>query len=251
MSNASACSTGTQLYVFCSSEIKHCCTNSTNEACYDNPYYDCPRVPPYYNQFSEDWNASSLKIECQVYTPFLVCDKLWASYNDCCNSDSHKCVCPQGEAPSQSVSFYLSTESKPQSAATTSPHVIESSGLSSTTTSTAGPFGAQIPPARPSVLSSARLATPLATPTGRQDLQNSRAAPKANTAAVAGGIAGGIIGLALLLAVLAICYRRRPTRPLKNTDQGKLPRWGAGQARAIGAGGGELEEIKQGPSPSK
>ena len=78
----------------------------------------------------------------------------------------------------------------------------------------------------------------------------SQTTKSSNTAAVAGGIAGGIVGLALLLAVLAICYRQRITRLLKGTDQGKLATWGSGQARATGAGGRELEEIKQGPSPS-
>ena len=88
---------------------------------------------------------------------------------------------------------------------------------------------------------------PTRTPVGQPLSQNSKSS---NTAAVAGGIAGGIVGLALLLAVLAICYRRRPTQLLKNTDQGKLSTWVSGQARAIGSGGRELEEIKQGPSPS-
>ena len=75
--------------------------------------------------------------------------------------------------------------------------------------------------------------------------------PKSNTAAIAGGVVGGIVGLALLLALLAIHRRWRTTRPLQDMGEGRSPTWGSGNARSLQPGEAELEEMKQGPSPSK
>lgn len=75
--------------------------------------------------------------------------------------------------------------------------------------------------------------------------------PKSNTAAIAGGVVGGVVGLALLLALLTIHRRWRPTRPLQDVGEGGSPTWGSGNARSLQSGEAELEEMKQGPSPSK
>ena len=92
--------------------------------------------------------------------------------------------------------------------------------------------------------------TPTGTAAGQSTLGPTTPAPKSNTAAIAGGVAGGIVGLALLLALLAICCRRRINRPQRHMDEGKYPRWGPGNARSSQPGDAEQEEIKQGPSLS-
>ncbi|KAF6228570.1 hypothetical protein HO173_011873 [Letharia columbiana] len=74
--------------------------------------------------------------------------------------------------------------------------------------------------------------------------------PKSNTAAIAGGVVGGIVGLALLLALLTIHRRWRTTRPLQDVGEGRSPTWGSGNARSLQSGEAELEEMKQGPSPT-
>ncbi|KAF6219475.1 hypothetical protein HO133_003942 [Letharia lupina] len=74
--------------------------------------------------------------------------------------------------------------------------------------------------------------------------------PKSNTAAIAGGVVGGIVGLALLLALLTIHRRWRTTRRLQDMGEGRSPTWGSGNARSLQPGEAELEEMKQGPSPT-
>ena len=247
MGNISACVTGPQLYVC--PNIVLCCTKNNKIDKYiktiDFDACQASSIPLVIK------NGTDFKENCYVETGELVCDTPVPSSANCCESESHSCPpgCPPKIPTENHYPLLRSTETNPQSATSspaspsTSSRAMQSSG---TTTSTTDPLRAPNPAARTSVSSSGQLATP----TSPQVLQNNRAAPKSNTAAVAGGIAGGIIGLALLLTVLAICSRRRTTRTLRGTDQGKLPVWGSGQARTIGAGGGELEEIKQGPSPS-
>lgn len=73
---------------------------------------------------------------------------------------------------------------------------------------------------------------------------------KSNSTAIAGGVAGGIVGLALLVGLLAICCRRRNVR-LQRTVEGRSSALGSGQTRSLQADSAELEEMKQGPIPSR
>ena len=257
-SNNSACPSGSDLYVFCP-HYEHevfpvpCCMNTTSNgtSCGDPCPYDGSR--PTTHNATRIIKRSTCHFEEDTT---FVCKTPVPSYSDCCTQiEDTPCPqrCSQVDAAAD-VSFVLGagTESQsvtsPTSSPSTSPYMTHSPLLATATTSTIA-----IDPLRPqnsAALTSVLNSGPGATHTDQPDLQNNRAAPKSNTAAVAGGIAGGVVGLALLLAVLAICYRQRITGPLKGTDQRKLPTWGIGQARAIGAGGGELEEIKPGPSPS-
>lgn len=74
--------------------------------------------------------------------------------------------------------------------------------------------------------------------------------PKSNSTAIAGGVTGGIVGLALLVGLLAICCRRRNARP-QHTVEGRSSALGSGQPRSLQADSAELEEMKQGPTPSR
>lgn len=73
-------------------------------------------------------------------------------------------------------------------------------------------------------------------------------ASKSNATAIAGGVAGGIVGLALLVGLLAICCRRRNTRPL---DEGRSLAWGSGPPYSTQPDNAELEVMKQGASSSQ
>ena len=73
-------------------------------------------------------------------------------------------------------------------------------------------------------------------------------APKSNATAIAGGVAGGIVGLALLVGLLAICCRRRNTRPL---DEGRSLAWGSGPPYSTQPDNADLEVMKQGASSSQ
>ena len=73
-------------------------------------------------------------------------------------------------------------------------------------------------------------------------------APKSNATAIAGGVAGGIVGLALLVGLLAICCRRRNTRPL---DEGRSLARGSGPPDSTQPDNAELEFMKQGASSSQ
>ncbi len=86
---------------------------------------------------------------------------------------------------------------------------------------------------------------------GQSALQTAQPGPKSNTAAIAGGVAGGCVGLALLVGILVICCRRRITKPRQHMNEARSPTWALGKAPSRTRNDSELEEMKQGPSPSK
>ena len=232
----------------CSSNI---CNNGTSNSCRRDDstsssatvnftYYDSNCQEAYDDH---EWGACPIAV---LSLPF----NLIGPSNGCCKNETLRCTnCSQTDS-NQSYLLDGATRAEVPSTTIFPPPSIESpvGSLSVSGKATDTPGGLDSGSAQATAISTSLL--PIATTASKPVPPTYKPATKTNTAAVAGGIAGGIIGLALLLAVLAICYRRRPTRPLKLMDQRKLPTWGSGQARAIGADGGELEEIKQGPSPS-
>lgn len=141
----------------------------------------------------------------------------------------------------------------PDAADCSPPSILSPLGSSPTSTTADRPGGAVLgtfTAQDSATLTSVPSSIPAVTKKGPSAIQGSEAEPKSNTAAVAGGVAGGVVGLALLFALLAICCRRRSTKPVQGADEGRSPTWGSREVRAIKPGDAELEEIKQGPSPS-
>ena len=192
---------------------------------------------PYLN-----WN------QCPPTLSYLIDDP-----QSCCMNETSQCTsCSQVES-NQSWFLILDagsevSPSSPVNSPSASSNTTDTSGeanLTSTTKISATPTSstAQIAATQNSVSDSQSTTTPV----GRPVSSDSRSS---NTAAVAGGVTGGIVALALLLAILVVYCRRRITGPLKNADQRKISTWGSGEAHPIQAGDAELQEIKQGRSPS-
>ena len=225
------------------------------------------------NQQSVNVNVTYWRIEsdCDGYHGWNQCPidpSAKAQFLDypqgCCKNETRPCPnCPQG------LSIYpllLSWETDTQTPPATSvPYIATAPTVRPTLSSaanTAGQFGGvdsgSSPPSYPpptsftaqsftspaSGLGSSSTRTPVGLPVSKHTKAS-------NTASVAGGVTGGIVAIALLLAIFVIYHRWRTTGPLRNRDQKKFSIWGSGQARPIDAGAAELQEIKQGPSPSR
>lgn len=123
---------------------------------------------------------------------------------------------------------------------------LPSSSTGSSSTSVSGPTST-IVASTPALISGSKTTV---APTDQSVVQTPNPVPNSNNAAIAGGIAGGIVGLALLVALLAICYRRRTTRSQQHMNEGRSSRSGTGQARSLRCDDAELEEMKQGSPPT-
>lgn len=195
------------------------------------------------------------------------CEYFSSSSNSCCDSDSYTCPvnCPH-ELPKDLLSDIFHPTTSPSiartssklSSSTSSPQYLEmSSSVSSsvpTTTAASQSTPLNDTPASSSVSSSIAATTVEDQPTRPTDTHSSASTntptSKSNSTAIAGGVAGGIVGLALLVGLLAICCRRRTARP-QQTVEGRSSVLGSGQPRSLQTDSAELEEMKQGPTPSR
>lgn len=187
---------------------------------------------------------------------WMACQNTTLSFMGCCKSDNH-CAsgCPPGDLTpghlsdqhilvplSSATATSITNPERPYALFTMPTDTPDASGETVPGTSTAQGFAtsASVPDSVPAAIT-----------TGQSGLQTAKSVPRSNTAAIAGGVVGGIVGLAFLVALLAIYCRRRFTRPPQDIDDGRTSTLGTGNVRALRPNNAELEEIKQGPSPSK
>lgn len=215
-----------QFYV-CSGLVAYCPPGTCN--------FVCPNSNPKPASFNATCSGNG---DCHAGSNRTACDDTnWSTRKGCCESHFDGCDgdCPQGNF---TISYFpldpdaSSTSSPMPTNIATSPAVIPTAQGSATSTSVSG-------------------SVPAATPAGQSAFHTATPAPKSNNGAIAGGVVGGVAGLALLVAVLAIYCRRRTSRPLQDMDEGRSATRDSGVARSSQPNiDAELEEIKQGHSPS-
>ena len=202
----------------------------------DGQRYACSDGCPYTDLESANFNAtSSGENKCRPGRTWVGCEYITSLYVGCCKS--HPC-----------------SDGSPPENLTQSKLAVNSSGagyLPSTTEFWIPSPTSRSPPSVPTFTTEANTFTSISVPesppaatTAPQPGQTTKPVPTRNTAAIAGGVIGGVVGLALLVAVLALCCRRRTIRPQQRMDEGRSPTWSSGQIR-------ELDEMKQGQSPCK
>ena len=255
-SSISPCPSGGQFYA-CPSFIGCCITQTCNnlDRCSDD------------NLRPASLNASySNKGHCRAGSSWKVCENTLFSFMGCCKGDIDPCLygCPQEDLTPARLSFNediatdLSSTAAPLIPYTGLPFAllptftetpdIPEGMVPVTSTAQGSATSSSIPNTIPAVNQAANTATNTA---GQSPLQTAKSAPRSNTAAIAGGVVGGIVVLGCLLALLAIYGRRRIARPMQDIDDRRYPALGTGSVRALQPDNAELEEMKQGPSPSK
>ena len=250
-SSLSPCPSGGQFYA-CASFIGCCMTQTCNKL--DRCSDDSLRPASFNVSYSK-------KGHCNADSNWIECEHTLHSFMGCCKSNINPCLygCPQGDLTPARLSFnqdiagdFLSTAG-PLIPYTGSPTSIKTPDVPegivpATSTAQGSATSSSIPTSVPTVNQAANTAENTA---GQSPLQTAKSAPRSNTAAIAGGVVGGIVGLGCLLALLAIYCRRRIARPIQGIDDGRYPASGTGSVRALQPDNAELEELKQGPSPSK
>ena len=192
------------------------------------------------------WNATSGHRYSDSNS--TICEKPVLLPKGSCKNDT----CPQGNL---NLSFILEIEAYYPSADDQPPPPSSSSSESNpsstntlyvpggaaqqASTTQESPFSSSMPTGMSTAIFETQSALPTAT-----------SAPEKHTAAIAGGVVGGVVGLALLVGLIAICCHRR-TDKARRLDEVNSPAWGMGQNRSIHPNDAELEEMKQGASPSK
>lgn len=174
-----------------------------------------------------------------ISIPFISCYKRDPCSHGCSKEDPTQAFSTYGPKLTDRSTTFIPMSTKEASNSSTTSSVSPSSINTSFDTPT---------PAHSSVLT-ANLAgqSALHTETPAPKITNPLAT-KSNATAIAGGVAGGIVGLALLVGLLAICCRRRNTRPL---DEGRSLAWGSGPPYSTQPDNAELEVMKQGASSSQ
>ena len=231
-SNSSLCPNDGQFYV-CSGHLG-CCTI---EPCDGGD--DCPYVDPEPASFNA---SSSGEYTCRAGSKWVGCEYMTTSCILCCKSH----LCSHGGPPKNLTQGELAINSSGAGYGLStievwmpSPMLLSTASIP-TSTNEANTFTSI------SVSESLPAAT-----TAPQPEQAIKPGPEPSTAAIAGGVAGGVVGLALLVALFAICCRRRNTRPQQRLDERRSPTWSSERSRVIQPNAAELDEMKQGQSPRK
>lgn len=167
----------------------------------------------------------------------------------CCKHDP----CSHGCLKEDSTQAFLTSGPKLTNKSTTFIPMSTNEASNSSTTSSVSPSSINTSFDTPTPAHSSVLMTNVA---GQSALHTETPAPKttippatkSHATAIAGGVAGGIVGLALLVGLLAICCRRRNTRPL---DERRSLAWGSGPPYSTQPDNAELEVMKQGASSSQ
>lgn len=167
----------------------------------------------------------------------------------CCERDPCSHGCPKGDRTQASLTHGPKLTDK----SVTSIPMSTNEASNSSTTSSVSPSSINTSFDTPTP---AHSSVPTTNVAGQSALHTETPAPKttnptalkSNATAIAGGVTGGIIGLALLIGLLAICCRRRNTRPL---DEGRSLAWGSGPPYSTQPDNAELEVMKQGASSSQ
>ena len=243
LKDISPCAVGVQFYN-CYGSFK-CCTTDLH-----NGGDHCPG-----GQNQATWNATySGSGRWYPGSNSTTCDKPVLLPNTCCKNDTSECGsgCPQQNLTWSLIleieADYPSADDQPPlpsfSSSTSNPasintlYVPEGAAQQASTTQES-PVSSSMPTGTSTTIFESQSALHTATST-----------PETNTAAIAGGVVGGAVGLALLVGLLAICCRRR-TSNARHLDEVRSPAWGMGQNRSIHPNDAELDEMKQGASPSK
>ncbi len=251
-SSLSPCPSGGQFYA-CFSFVG-CCTTQTCDN-FDHCSDDNLRPASFNASYSNEGY-------CHGGSSWMACEHTLSSFMGCCkdnNINTCRDGCPQEDLTPARLSFNqnivdeFSSTAVPFVPYTGSPTSIKTEGMVPVTSTARGSAtSSSIPDNIPTVNQAANTAKNTAANTaGQSPLQTAKSPPRSNTAAIAGGVVGGIVGLGCLLALLAIYRRRRIARPIQGIDDGRYPALGTGSVRALQPDNAELEEMKQGPSPSK
>ena len=250
-----SCPDDTQPYA-CSG-FSGCCTN---KLCNGDGHCPTENFQPASVNISD-----TRKIYCRAGINLEKCNQSAPSLRGCCNSGGNACSdrCPQGDLTQGFLHYDLIAVIAIPSAQ--APPISQGSSLfgplpTSTNTADAPSWGggsvqgaptAQGSSSPTSVSSKVQAAATASQLPSQSPTQTAIPVSKTNTPAIAGGVVGGIVGLALLIGLLFICCRRRTTKPGQQIEKGSSPTWSSEQARSIETDDAELEEMKQGPSPSK
>ena len=263
MSSNHSCPASSHSIIACQFPPACCFSQISNSGNHDS---DDPSNPPIVNVTVTYWqqksDCDSHKVKLGGCPSNLYADSQPPDYlQGCCKNTTRHCInCTSSQPFLISLEFETETPS-----ATLSQYTPTAPTMVLTPSSAANPadefgganLGSSASSSAPQTSSTAQFFASPTSGLGSSSkgppvgLPASRPTKSSNTATVAGGVTGGLVALALLLAILVHYRRWRATGPLQTTNQTKFSIRGSGRARPIDAGAAELQEIKQGPSPSK